>query len=326
MTPESASPPPSFPRFETMPYRPDGGFSPAGSAFMVCAAVVSGLILGLIASVIGQWFYLVLVFPVAIGIGMGAVCVFAIQFGKVRSPMVAGLAGFLGGCMAMFTMHYGDYQRFLGEFEQQFPGIRQRMTFVDFMDLQATQGVTIGKATAGNKDRGMNLGYTGSLIYWLVEALIVAGIAFAMARSSAAEPFCRQCRDWKEARTLGGVSIVPETATQALNAGDLSVLYHHLQKPDGTAPTCVFQAAVCKDCGASATVDVKVSTATQNDKGEVQLAELAHVTYPGEALAVFEAVFAVVPSGADAAVDGPGPETKITGEAASGEPQTPAGG
>ena len=33
MNPESASPTPSLPRFETVPYRPDGGFSAAGTNF-----------------------------------------------------------------------------------------------------------------------------------------------------------------------------------------------------------------------------------------------------------------------------------------------------
>lgn len=319
MNPENTSPSPSLPRFETIPYRPDGGFSSAGSAFMVAAAMVAGLVLGLIASVIGQWFYLVLLFPALIGLGMGAICKFAIRLGKVRNPLVAGLAGFMGGCMAMLTMHYCDYHRSMDELEQKLPGVRQHLGFWRFMDLQATQGVTIGRATAGNKDKGMNLGYTGSIIYWLIEVLIVAGIAYAMARSFAAEPFCRQCRDWKESRVVGGVSIDGQVAAQALGDGDLTTFFQHVQKPDEASPPHVVHAAVCKGCGTSGTIDVKVSKTSTNDQGQVEFTEVAHVTYPGEALAVIEAVFAAPPVETP-----PATEAAKTGEATPGEPQAPA--
>lgn len=310
MTPEnsSASPAPSFPRFETAPYQPDGGFSSGGSALMIAAAVVTGLVLGFLASMIRQWFYLVLLFPLGIGLAMGAVSIWAIKQGKIRSPMIAGVAGFFGGCTAMLAMHFFDYQRFLVAVEKEMPGARQVMEangfgFWQFMDVQAEEGVKLSRARGGNKDKGLNLGYTGSIIYWSIEALIVAGIAFAMARSSAGEPFCRQCRNWKETRTFGGLSIGTHAASTALTDGNLSAFYQALQAPDLSSPTVVLQAAVCSGCVGSGAIDVKALEATQNDKGELQFNELVCVTYPGAALPVFEAVFASVPPDATTELD-----------------------
>ena len=163
------------------------------------------------------------------------------------------------------------------------------------MNLQAEQGVQIGRARAGNRDNGINLGYAGSFIYWMIEIFIVAGIVYAMAHNTAGEPFCVQCNNWKATRTLGSLGIGNPEVAQALADGNLTPLHEKLQTPDPLGLTCVLQAAVCDACGTNAAIDVKALEAKQNDKGEFQFAELAHFTYPGEALPVFETLFTLAP-------------------------------
>ena len=59
-----AGPPP---RFDTIPYRPDRGFTPANSALLLGVFLVAGTVLGIIAFYVSKMIWLVMVFPVQIG-------------------------------------------------------------------------------------------------------------------------------------------------------------------------------------------------------------------------------------------------------------------
>ncbi len=102
--PQNAALPPA-PHFDATPFQPDGGAPFAGIMLTISVAIVSAALLGFIGSMIGQWFYLILIFPLGIGAGVGAAVAFALKQGKVRNPAVGVLAGFLGGVIAMLTMH-----------------------------------------------------------------------------------------------------------------------------------------------------------------------------------------------------------------------------
>lgn len=56
-------------RFEVVPYRAEGGYSLAGFTLVLLLSLVGGVVAGAIASWIGQWYYLIVLFP----IGMAAV-------------------------------------------------------------------------------------------------------------------------------------------------------------------------------------------------------------------------------------------------------------
>ena len=64
---------PSIPRFETSPYRPDGGCPPVGALFVAATTFLGAVILGWLVSLVGQWLYLIVIFPVALGFGVGLV-------------------------------------------------------------------------------------------------------------------------------------------------------------------------------------------------------------------------------------------------------------
>lgn len=282
-------------RFDCVPYRPDGGCPSAGAALLVGLTIVGGLILGYVASFISQYFYLVLLFPIGIGIGLGMVGAFGISLGKVRNPLAGGIAGFVGGCVAMVGMHYFDYQRDLDAFVLENPKIDKTKLaaegdFLKFVDNRAKNGVRIGRARGGNKDKGLNLGYYGSYAYWTIELLVVAGIAFFMMRGSAAEPFCTRCKNWKREQVLGGLSWPGFRVVEILESGEVSRLLENA--PPGEAETLVVKVADCAQCGQDATVNVKLECMTKNSKGELEAKELVHYTYPGEALVVFQSIFA----------------------------------
>jgi len=279
---------PSIPRFETSPYRPDGGCPPVGALFVAATTFLGAVILGWLVSFIGQWLYLIVIFPVALGFGVGLVGSWAVRRGKVRNPVCAGILGLAAGCLAMVAVHYFDYERFLGELEKVIPGARARgPSFLTFVDVMAQRGVHIGKVGHGN-DKGFNLGYVGSYIYWALEVLGVGLFSFALVRLAAQAPFCTACNTWKEERKLGQVSMPAHAVVSALTTGEIVKLaeadFHD------TKGTLVFKAAVCPKCGEEAPVDVRLEQITVNEKGQQNANELAHMTYPGEALAVLESL------------------------------------
>src|SRR5688500_6072686 len=108
----AATPSPLPPPYTVKPYKPDGGTTMPGLMMLIGAIVVTGAILGFIAHFVAQAFYLILIFPVLIGFGLGDVGMRMVRAGRVRNPIIGGIAGFLGGTLAMFMMHYFGQQKY----------------------------------------------------------------------------------------------------------------------------------------------------------------------------------------------------------------------
>lgn len=319
-----------WPRFEPTPYRAEGGYSPGSSALLLIASLATGLVLGLVFGFVRRWFYLILVFPVLIGLAVGGVGYWAVRQGKVRSTVLSGVSGLLGGLFAMLTMHYMGYLDFENNVGPFTPEVRAQMRellkkplpnivgpaaddklglamlqdpaframigvkdFPSYVDFRAVVGVQIsGSRNVGKQGGGLNLGYEGSYIYWLVEVLIVAGIAVFIQAQAAKQPFCNQCQNWKETRGLG---MITRAEMAAMQSGELEAL--RSPPPATQNPQMVMvSASVCPHCGEAAPVDVKVEEITGVDNNnKPQTRELTHVTYPGEALPYLQAIFQPLP-------------------------------
>lgn len=100
----------NLPRFPTTPYRPEGGFTTFGFLLLLLASLLAGMVLGVLAGFVSRWIYLILIFPVLIGLGVGAAGYLAIRVGKVRNVTLGSMSGLLGGFFAMVSMHYLGYQ------------------------------------------------------------------------------------------------------------------------------------------------------------------------------------------------------------------------
>src|SRR5262245_34944060 len=91
-----AQPRPAAPAsFPSVPYRPSGG-SPGGGLPVLALTLVTAVAVAVGVGLLRQVFYLVLVFPLAMGFAVGAAGAWAVGLGKVRSPLLAGLFGLLG--------------------------------------------------------------------------------------------------------------------------------------------------------------------------------------------------------------------------------------
>jgi hypothetical protein len=311
-------PPPS--NFTTTPYQPDNGYTTGGLLMLLAALAAVGAVLGYITHIVAQWFYFILVFPAFIGFAIGAVGTRMVNKGRVRNPWLGGLAGFLAGIFAMTAMHYFDYEKFRSQMSGAPPALREMAklppeqlpqdrppdispeqwthifeilpllrvhSFVQFMDFQAQQGVTIS-GRSGSKG-GINLGHTGSYIYWIIEMLIVGAITFAMVHEATAQPYCRRCDRWKTSKVLGFFSGEPESIKSAVNRGDLSAL---AAAQAGQAETPLrLSAAACDTCLGQNPIELKLEQITRDKKNNTETKTLTHITASPAALPAVASLF-----------------------------------
>jgi hypothetical protein len=282
-------------RYSPEPYKADGGFTIVGLPILFGILTVAAIILGGLAGLISQWFYLVLVFPMAIGFGLFGAGWLGNYVAKMRNVGIGFLAGLFASCVALGTMHFVEYRNTIEKVAQEArqnnpkmpPGEEQALrsiSFPQYMNLAAKAGVTIGR-----RGGGLNLGYWGSWIYWSLELIGVAVLALIGTVGGAAQPFCPRCESWKDDKTLGHLTGDPEHAQKALEKGKIESLAHH--EPGPSRGHLLLTMSHCKSCRHRSTIDVKLQRVTKNDKGEEEKSELAHVTYPGEAIDDFEELF-----------------------------------
>jgi hypothetical protein len=155
-------------------------------------------------------------------------------------------------------------------------------SFFAFMDYQAQLGMEIKSTHGSSNERGMNLGYVGTYIYWGVEILIVALLAASIVKKRTAEPFCRQCQEWKKPQVLGAMNLsAAGNGVAAIMAGDLATA-RQCAAPAGSTTTHAT-AFVCPTCDAAGEVDVKVATVTKV-KNKTRVTVHAFATYPPNSL------------------------------------------
>jgi hypothetical protein len=267
------------PRFDVEPYRPDGVAPLGGLAVLLGGVLATAAALGVVLGFVGQWFYLIILFPVIAGVLLGAAGRGLVRAGRIRSPAVVGTVAGVGGVAMMFTMHYFSYMSALQKLNWQGP---PPISFFQYIDAEARDGVVV----AGEGANEFNLGYVGSYLYFALEALLAAGFAFALARGPAQEPFCRSCNTWKKGRTLAGLPNVPlHVAVDAVQSGALLDLLETGVPLGGGYNTQFLKLFACPRCGGEGTVVAAVETATTDSRGRRATRLLGRTIYPGEMLA-----------------------------------------
>lgn len=271
----------------------DGGFRLIGLPLLFGSLFVAAAGLGWLASFIGQWFYLIFLFPFGIAVSLVIVGAKIGQWTHLRNGVIAGVAGTFAGVVSITSMHYFDSVRFFDnpDVKQVFAALPPEMrpdTFPQYMDMMATQGVSIGRGGGG-----LNLGYVGSWIYWGVEMLLVTGMTFFALIGGAQEPYCSSCERWKVYRLLGTLQEKRGgLAKECVEGGDLPGLLNFV--PASADGDLWLSVAECPVGGASCPLTVKLESVTVNAKKEVEKKELLEMTYPGEAIADLEALFVPV--------------------------------
>lgn len=163
----------------------------------------------------------------------------------------------------------------------------EEIGFGEYLSWRATQGTPVFIPKAHDK---LVLGRLGSFILWGLEAALAGLLAGAAMAVRARRPFCLECQTWKTTRQLGRLRLPAELARDVFEAGEVRKLDRGDFTPAGGPIRLTV--ATCPRCGDRAPVEVKVEEVTLNDKNAEVAKELAHLTYPGEALPVLEGLAA----------------------------------
>jgi hypothetical protein len=295
--------------YSARPYSSDGGFSVTGLLLTTLIGIAVAVVSGLVAGLVGQFFYAVLVFPVFIGLAVGGAQLWAIGFTKIRTPLACAAAGLVAGVVAVTTMHYFNYFYFqrqmqeaaleekamlaalattsdaeerdylraaLAEYQAdpEVAAAREVVSLTSYLDFSARQGVEI--SPMHSQSSGLNLGYTGTYVYWATEAVIVAFIAAAVARRRASAPFCLKCDTWKVTRELGALNAVPKAVAGLIESGRLNDLSGI---PAGSKHEAAISVCECPACASEDEVVIQVDQVTYN-KGQRTKSTIARTIYP----------------------------------------------
>jgi hypothetical protein len=263
--------------FEVRPFKAPTGGSRAVLVVPMMIGLLAAMVMAVVCAIVGSFFWLVVVFPLLHGAVVGLAVGFAARVSKTRLPGGVGTVGALAALASVFGVQLLDYLAFRTD-----PGA-PRVGFWGFLDHRATEGIQIGKAGAGGG--GMNLGYTGTIIYWVVEAAVTMLAAGGVAAAMCVGPFCEACNVWKRKRVLGPYKVEPAAAAAALAAGNPAGIPE--VPASGVKAQVTLSLYECPHCGEDAEIDVHLAGARSEGKQTVNYQ--LFVTYPGEAAAEFDA-------------------------------------
>ena len=244
-----------------------------GLVLLFGAALLAGIAIGALASVVGRFLYLIILFPILMGLGLGMVMTSMVSSQKIRSSVVVIIAGLFAAVVTYGSMHYFDYLQFrsnvakqikadvLAEYGETVPD-EDVQAYIDYLLNEETgspgfagyiffsveQGVSISHIGVGSSDSGLNLGIF-TWVYWLVELGIIAYMSIEPAHKKTKDLFCENCDRWvTEGEHIGGIQIdVVNQAAELINKRDFVGLLGILKK-DTTLPSIEFYTRTCKTC------------------------------------------------------------------------------
>ena len=249
-------------------YQPSHIVPAGGWVMLLTAAVLGGAAIGWGVSLLSNLVYLILIFPLLMGVIGGTILSAAVRTGKVRSPAAA-----IGAAVLMTLVMYGsmwasDYVQFrtiaLADLQTSTPGLDPAQAdaridsvlkyqtgqdgFVGYVLYEDQQGVSLGRV--GSDQNQFNLGPVFSWAYWAVEVLIILWGVVRFGKKQADQPFCELCGQWYEKPLqLGslGASRTKEVISLVEN-GQFVKLGEELQANPALPNVAVFTAGSAKDC------------------------------------------------------------------------------
>jgi hypothetical protein len=195
------------------PYRSSNRIPIAGLLFLLMAVLCAGLVFGGLAFVISRLIWLIILFPIGLGLMGGAILAQIISKRHIRHPMLGLAAGIVMGIVIYGVLHYANYLAFHSELRQllteehNIPDTDLQGQAIDailaaetgstgffgYIKLEAQEGVSIGSIGRSSMLR-LNQPLTWG--YWLIELCLISGAAALLAREAASKPFCESCQQW----------------------------------------------------------------------------------------------------------------------------------
>ncbi len=285
--------------FTVARYAPQPEIEIGRTLSVALAGAVTGVACGAAGALFTAYlFSFPIIFNAVIGVGIAMTMVKVNELAKVRVPLLMATEAIVAGVFAIGTLHYGDYLSFrsslnkvpadklefalclkahdLGEAELPKAQLDRRPTdsediayvellqvesFPAYLSVKAKQGIELGRT---GRAGGVNLGFGGTILYWVVEGLILIGIAVLIVWKESDRPFCEPCDRWMNAITIGDILADPKRVATLIEGGEFSLLA--LTQP-GTEKTRV-KLYKCDGCERVDENVVRVAKVTYHDGAE----------------------------------------------------------
>jgi hypothetical protein len=190
------------------------------------ASLVLGGIAGWLAVEAQVYFAPLLLFPVLVGVGLGAMLVGLMRVTEIgdRPVLLAGTV--LAVVVAVAGQHYLSYRQALRHHREDSASVQKAReafgellrgrlpeppgSFLDYMDEQARQGRPL---FWGHAAEGWN-----AWASWAVDAILVLAAALAMVVPAARQPYCGRCHTWYRTVRGGRISVATAQGVAGLAA------------------------------------------------------------------------------------------------------------
>lgn len=223
-------------------YQPSNKMPVAGSLALLAGGVVAALLLAVVY-IYAVWYipFVYVNFFLCLGFGLllGAVLALLVRLGKLRSPAAAGGLALLVALVAVY-LEWGVYLTLLLNSESTGTGADADTStsfsaslLADILVHPSAMWLAMQKinetgtwSLKGATPSGVFLG-----IIWIVEALIIVGGTYWLARSQATEPFSEISNEWTTEETMAHPLTFAQDATTtrtALENGQFQQLTPHI--------------------------------------------------------------------------------------------------
>jgi hypothetical protein len=228
-------------------YRPSGRLKPTIFALFL-AAIAGGCLVAFVYQTLLRWIPYVYVNALLVA-GFGGVLGFAghqaVKRGHCRNRALAAVLALALAGVSLAASYYWDWQHALSVIAEKNPGldkaaIADEITFSRFLELKKESGWKLKSST-------FNGG--GVTFIWVVEALLVFGLAIFITDVAAAEPYCEKCGRWCEGRQFQLPGTSRADADGYLAQGQLGPLTQINGRADADPHTSLhFTVTTCAGC------------------------------------------------------------------------------
>ncbi|GAB3635297.1 hypothetical protein GCM10027422_08870 [Hymenobacter arcticus] len=219
-------------------YQPSNKMPPAGILALLAGGVAAALVLALVY-IYAVWYipfvYINFILCLGFGLLLGAALALLVRLGKLRSPGAVGGLALLVGFVAVY-LEWSVYLTLLLNSETTGTGKEADTStsfsaslFADVITHPAAMWSAMRQVNEtgtwslkGSTPSGLFLG-----VIWVIEAVMILGGVYLMARAQATEPFSETSNEWADEETLPhpiGYAQDIETTRTALESGQ----FHHL--------------------------------------------------------------------------------------------------
>ncbi len=268
-------------------YKASGKLGPLTLALF--AGVAVGAIVGaVIYQLIMNWIPIIQIkflATLAFGGGLGAAAMFAVHRGHCRNALVAGVLALAVAGLGLFASHYWNYQSAISDIIDKQPNvtsadIKADLPFGKYLDLRKEMGWSMKRG--GKVEGGM------VTFLWILEALIVVGLAGFMAAGAAAKPYCESCQKWCDDKSYTIWGVTSADANPLIERGDLTALADISGKDNNPTVNLTFKVEACPSCTNTGFLTLHEKRVTTDKKGRRQekgAKLLSSVTLTAEQLA-----------------------------------------